>query len=337
MFAVPQVVENSLKVFFIDEEESSNNTFGLWFIKINIDFTSIDIEKPQKVYDIKRNLKKMLVIENFSKDIIFMNIGAEILAAKNGYILDSASVNIQAGNAKLKYISNQRLIHITDSKLEIYKLSILTNVVPNKIQVTALDALEIKDKPHEAEFFGIISTVGDNFAVFYQNISQFNIYRKGEATYWFALTEPMALDEKIRRIFDYGAEITRLKPEVLEEKCDMARKMGLSEKDLYLEIWNRSNKNSIEDYQFILATRNYKTIHSEIEKKLKKESMSFRELLKIEESCLTILKEKIFGPKCSEENIQEYLTSHCFIKKLKLFRDIELHRKQLKRVIRSGR
>jgi hypothetical protein len=29
-----------------------------------------------------------------------MNIGAEILAAKNGYILDSANVNIQSGNAK---------------------------------------------------------------------------------------------------------------------------------------------------------------------------------------------------------------------------------------------
>jgi hypothetical protein len=76
----------------------------------------------------------------------------------------------------------------------------------------------------------------------------------------------------------------------LEEKCDMARKMGLNEKELYLELWNRSSKNSIEDYQFILATRNYKKIHMEIEKKLKKESMSFRELLKIEESCMIILK-----------------------------------------------
>ena len=81
------------------------------------------------------------MIENFSKDIIFMNIGAEILAAKNGYILDSANMNIHSGNAKLRYISNQRLIHISDTKLEIYKMSILTTVVPNKIQVTPVDAL----------------------------------------------------------------------------------------------------------------------------------------------------------------------------------------------------
>ena len=46
-----------------------------------------------------------------------MNIGAEILAAKNGYILDSVKVNFESGNAQLKYISNQRLIHISDTKL----------------------------------------------------------------------------------------------------------------------------------------------------------------------------------------------------------------------------
>lgn len=119
-------------------------------MKINIEFATIDIEKPQKVYDIKKNLKKQIVIENFSKDIIFMNIDTEILAAKNGYILDSANVSIQSGNAKLRYISNQRLIHISDTKVEIYKMSILTNVVPNKIQITPIDALEINGKPYEA-------------------------------------------------------------------------------------------------------------------------------------------------------------------------------------------
>jgi hypothetical protein len=108
-----------------------------------------------------------------------MNIDAEILAAKNGYILDSANVNIQSGNTKLRFISNQRLIHLSDKKLEIYKMSILTTVIPNKIQVTPVDALEITDKPHEAELFGIVSTLGDNFAVFYQNISQFNVFTKG--------------------------------------------------------------------------------------------------------------------------------------------------------------
>lgn len=46
-----------------------------------------------------------------------MNIGAQILAARGGYILDSANANILSDNAKLKYISNQRLIHISDKKV----------------------------------------------------------------------------------------------------------------------------------------------------------------------------------------------------------------------------
>ena len=47
-------------------------------------------------------------------------------------------------------------------------------------------------------------------------------------------------------------------------------KMGLSGKDIYLQIWNRSNKNSLDDYQYLLATKDYKIIKNEIEKKLKK-------------------------------------------------------------------
>jgi len=50
-----------------------------------------------------------------------------------------------------------------------------------------------------------VSTVGDDFGIFYQNMSQFNIFKKGEASYWFALTQYISLDEKIRRLFHYGS------------------------------------------------------------------------------------------------------------------------------------
>ena len=99
------------------------------------------------MYDIQCSLKKQIAISNYSKDIIFMSIGSEILAAKNGYILDSASINIQSINSKLSYISNSRLVYISPNKAEIYSLSILTNVVPNKMSVKPIDSLEINDKP----------------------------------------------------------------------------------------------------------------------------------------------------------------------------------------------
>jgi len=41
-------------------------------------------------------------------------------------------------------------------------------------------------------------------------------------------------------------------------------------------------KCTIEDYQYLLATKDYKIIKAEIEKKLKKESMVLREVIRIE-------------------------------------------------------
>jgi hypothetical protein len=90
-------------------------------------------------------------------------------------------------------------------------------------------------------------------------------------------------------------EISTLSTEVIEAKCDMARKIGLEEKDIYLEIWNRTAKSSVEDYKFLLATKDFKTIYNQIEKKLKKQSMSFRELFNIFQSCLDILSTSVYG------------------------------------------
>lgn len=61
----------------------------------------------------------------------------------------------------------------------------------------------------------------------------------------------------------------------------MAFKIGLSRKQVYLELWNKSNKKQISDYKFLLDTMDYETIKDEIEKKLKKASMPFNEVYKI--------------------------------------------------------
>lgn len=78
------------------------------------------------------------------------------------------------------------------------------------------------------------------------------------------------------------------------------------------------------DYQFILATRDYKTIKAEIEKKLKKESMVLRELLRIEEGCIEINRQKIEGVDCCEEALQDFAASHFLMRKLKLYREINV-------------
>ena len=46
----------------------------------------------------------------------------------------------------------------------------------------------------------------------------------------------------------------------LMEKADMAKKMGLNRKEIYLRLWNNSNKSSVDDFKLLLDTLDYDTI-----------------------------------------------------------------------------
>lgn len=48
-----------------------------------------------RIYDIPNRLLKELIINNYTKDTFIMNFKFEILAAKDGYIMDSANINIE--------------------------------------------------------------------------------------------------------------------------------------------------------------------------------------------------------------------------------------------------
>ena len=65
--------------------------------------------------------------------------------------------------------------------------------------------------------------------------------------------------------------------------------MGLERKEIYLRLWNNSEKTSVEDFKILLDTLDYETIKIEIEKKLKHHSMNYREVLLIEQGCFAML------------------------------------------------
>ena len=44
----------------------------------------------------------------------------------------------------------------------------------------------------------------------------------------------------------------------------MAKKMGMERKEIYLRLWNNSNKSDIEDYKLLLDTLDYDTIKEQI-------------------------------------------------------------------------
>jgi hypothetical protein len=119
----------------------------------------------------------------------------------------------------------------------------------------------------------------------------------------------------------------------IEEKADMAKKMGLKRKDIYLRLWNNSNKTSVEDFKLLLDTLDYDTIKAEIEKKLKKSSMVYREVQLIEQGCNSLLHANVFKVTNTVDDIKNYLISDMLIRKLNLYKLIALEDKRSGRAI----
>ena len=103
---------------------------------------NIKINPPYKIYDIMNGLKKILILENYSKDIVFLNLGQEILVAKKGYIVDSVNINLQIESSYLRYLPRKQiLVHIEKNSMDLYSFKINVNSIPHRIQLTSLDSI----------------------------------------------------------------------------------------------------------------------------------------------------------------------------------------------------
>ena len=101
----------------------------------------VRIGSVYKIYDIAKKLKKVLEIKNFTKEIVFINLGSEVIAAKKGFIIDSVNVNNKSENSILRYMVQQRLLHVTSKRVEVYSLKVNIANVPNRIVLKSLDSL----------------------------------------------------------------------------------------------------------------------------------------------------------------------------------------------------
>jgi hypothetical protein len=52
--------------------------------------------------------------------------------------------------------------------------------------------------------------------------------------------------------------------------------------------------------------------------------MVLREILRIEEGCMEINRQKVDAAGCSEEDLQDFAASHFLMRKLKLYREINV-------------
>lgn len=59
-----------------------------------------------------------------------MSLKTQVLAVKNGLIIDSVGVNFKFDNCYLKIIKNDVLVHILTDKIEFYKLTLNYDFLP---------------------------------------------------------------------------------------------------------------------------------------------------------------------------------------------------------------
>lgn len=81
---------------------------------------------------------------------------------------------------------------------------------------------------------------------------------------------------KIDILYPSKQEIQHATIEALQDTCSEAKKLGMTNKEVYYELWRRSSKTSKMDYHILISTEDFGTIEREIEKKLKSQSMSIR-------------------------------------------------------------
>jgi hypothetical protein len=59
-----------------------------------------------------------------------MNLKAEVVAVKNGLIIDNLGANFRFDNVYIKIVNKDMLVHILSDKIEFYNINFNKNVMP---------------------------------------------------------------------------------------------------------------------------------------------------------------------------------------------------------------
>jgi hypothetical protein len=233
--------------------------------------------------------------------------------------VDSARVDKHTEASHLKFCPPDTLLHLSADRMELYRLA-LSPATPAKIVLASTDSLQLPALGDDYEYLESLALSGDNFAVFFQSRPGQNVRLNGEVKYCFLVSHQVRLEEKILAVLPL--QVRTMDQAAIEERADMAAKMGLEQKNIYLRLWNNSGKTELEDFKLLLDTLDYETIRAEIEKKLKKTSMNYRQVLLIEQGCQAMLAKSVFGEACSKDDLRNYLISHLLVRKLQFYRQM---------------
>ena len=157
------------------------------------------MKEAEKIYDVKKSIKNKIVIKNFTKSAFIMNLESEILAFKKGYFIDSVNLQINQGRSYLKYVGHDTIVHLSNQTFEIYDYRLDTSVRPYRVKVKSKDCMSLK-LPPESRFFDVLPISNGNYVVFLTQDKQ-SSRKRGELTYWLAVTLPIELEKKIDLLF----------------------------------------------------------------------------------------------------------------------------------------
>lgn len=126
-------------------------------------------------------------------------------------------------------------------------------------------------KPPNSLLVSPLSLSDDKF------ILLFKLHNKGntkETRYWITSTIETSIKIKLESIFKRSSNNNK-------EIFESAEKMGMERSEIFNELWMQSGKKSKEDFNILLQSEDYKVITDGIRNVLKKESISFKELVRI--------------------------------------------------------
>jgi hypothetical protein len=129
LLTIPPSIDNIINIFF-EETKEKKQSFILWCLEIDFESEHIKARPLYRVYDIMNNAKGKLSIQNYTKDIIFMNLNHQIMAIKNGYLIDTVNLSVKGDGEILKYIHPNTILHVTKKNVEVYNFFIDMTVKP---------------------------------------------------------------------------------------------------------------------------------------------------------------------------------------------------------------
>lgn len=187
--------------------------------------------------------------------------------------------------------------------------------MPHRIQLTPLDSIQLQHPGPQWSLLRLLPVLDHNYVLFYE---QAGGKQGGSMLYSFVMSYTVDMAVKVEKVLESKAR--EGEEDEIESKAEVLRKMGMGEREIYLQFWQKSSQSTLQDYQLLLATDHYPTIKQQIENKMRKQSMSFKEVYKVEEACLNLLQPRVLSEQCTEELLRDYLTCFLLMRKLKLYK-----------------